>query len=157
MSVCPNLRGVFGVHAVQQWSFQGTQGKRSEMMPAPTNVSSLRSFLGAIQFYNKFLPNMATSQILCIVLPRRTSSGSGEQNSKQLFKVSRTYSVLTLFWLISTLHFQLGFHVTLLSVVWEQCCSTAIRMAVSVLSAMSPKPSLTLRGSTVKFRRRLWP
>ena len=30
-------------------------------MPAPTNVSSLRSFLGSIQFYNKFLPNLSTT------------------------------------------------------------------------------------------------
>ena len=29
-------------------------------MPAPTNVSSLRSFLGQVQFYSKFLPNIST-------------------------------------------------------------------------------------------------
>ena len=29
-------------------------------MPAPTNVPTLRSFLGQVQFYNKFLPNLAT-------------------------------------------------------------------------------------------------
>ena len=29
-------------------------------MPAPRDVSSLRSFLGSIQFYGKFLPNLAT-------------------------------------------------------------------------------------------------
>ena len=29
-------------------------------MPVPTNVSSLRSFLGSIQFYSKFLPNLST-------------------------------------------------------------------------------------------------
>ena len=29
-------------------------------MPPPTNVSSLRSFLGSVQFYSKFLPNLAT-------------------------------------------------------------------------------------------------
>ena len=31
-----------------------------KMMPPPGNVSSLRSFLGSIQFYGKFLPNLAT-------------------------------------------------------------------------------------------------
>ncbi|KAL5517830.1 hypothetical protein EMCRGX_G003454 [Ephydatia muelleri] len=39
---------------------KGRKADAVRMMPAPTNVSSLRSFLGAIQFYNKFLPNMAT-------------------------------------------------------------------------------------------------
>ena len=29
-------------------------------MPPPENVASLRSFLGSIQFYSKFLPNLAT-------------------------------------------------------------------------------------------------
>ena len=30
-------------------------------MPPPTDVTSLRSFLGSVQFYNKFLPNLATT------------------------------------------------------------------------------------------------
>lgn len=30
-------------------------------MRAPSNVSSLRSFLGSVQFYGKFLPNLSTS------------------------------------------------------------------------------------------------
>ena len=29
-------------------------------MPRPDNVSSLKSFLGSVQFYSKFLPNLAT-------------------------------------------------------------------------------------------------
>lgn len=29
-------------------------------MPPPTNVSSLKSFLGSVQFYSKFLPNLST-------------------------------------------------------------------------------------------------
>ena len=28
-------------------------------MPPPTNVSSVRSFLGSVQFYSTFLPNLA--------------------------------------------------------------------------------------------------
>ena len=31
-----------------------------QLMPAPTDVSSLRSFLGSVQFYGKILPNLAT-------------------------------------------------------------------------------------------------
>ena len=29
-------------------------------MPPPTNVSTLRSFLGSVQFYGKFVPNLST-------------------------------------------------------------------------------------------------
>ena len=31
-----------------------------KLMPPPENVSTLRSFLGSLQFYGKFLPNLAT-------------------------------------------------------------------------------------------------
>ena len=31
-----------------------------QKMPAPTTVPSLRSFLGSVQFYSKFLPNLST-------------------------------------------------------------------------------------------------
>ena len=30
-------------------------------MPAPTNVQKLRSFLGSVQFYNIFRPNLSTT------------------------------------------------------------------------------------------------
>ena len=31
-----------------------------QLMPAPSDISSLRSFLGSLQFYGKFLPDLAT-------------------------------------------------------------------------------------------------
>lgn len=54
------------------------------------------------------------------------SSASGEcrKANVQPFKVSRTYSVRTLFWPISTFHSQSGFPVTLQSVASELCFST---------------------------------
>ena len=39
---------------------KGGQVEALVNMPHPTNVSSLKSFLGSIQFYHKFLPNLAT-------------------------------------------------------------------------------------------------
>ena len=39
---------------------KGCKADAVKMMPPPDNVSSLRSFLGSIQFYSKFLPNLAT-------------------------------------------------------------------------------------------------
>ena len=40
-------------------------------MPRPTNVSSLKSFLGALQFYSKFLPDLATTTEPLYNLTRR--------------------------------------------------------------------------------------
>ncbi|KAL5477849.1 hypothetical protein EMCRGX_G024698 [Ephydatia muelleri] len=40
-----------------------SKGKKVDavkLMPPPENVSTLRSFLGSVQFYGKFLPNLAT-------------------------------------------------------------------------------------------------
>ena len=39
---------------------KGSKVDAIQLMPAPTDVSSLRSFLGSVQFYAKFLPNLAT-------------------------------------------------------------------------------------------------
>ena len=40
---------------------KGTKADAVGKMPAPSNVSKLRSFLGSIQFYSKFLPSLATT------------------------------------------------------------------------------------------------
>lgn len=39
---------------------KGSKVDAIQLMPAPAGVSSLRSFLGSVQFYGKFLPNLAT-------------------------------------------------------------------------------------------------
>ena len=40
---------------------KGSKADAIKQMPAPTDVSSLRSFLGQVQFYGKFLPNLSTT------------------------------------------------------------------------------------------------
>ena len=40
-----------------------SQGKKVDAvynMPTPTDVSNVKSFLGSVQFYGKFIPNLAT-------------------------------------------------------------------------------------------------
>ena len=44
----------------QQGISKGHKVDAVKMMPPPENVSSLRSFLGSVQFYSKFLPNLAS-------------------------------------------------------------------------------------------------
>ena len=39
---------------------KGPKADAVTKMPAPSNVSQLRSFLGSVQFYNKFLPDLST-------------------------------------------------------------------------------------------------
>ena len=44
----------------QQGISKGHKVDAVKMMPPPENVSSLRSFLGSVQFYSTFLPNLAS-------------------------------------------------------------------------------------------------
>lgn len=39
---------------------QGSKVEEVMKMPLPTDVSRLKSFLGKVQFYRKFIPNVAT-------------------------------------------------------------------------------------------------
>eukprot|EP00731_Ephydatia_muelleri_P027658 Em0019g531a len=39
---------------------KGSKVDAVQLMPAPSDISSLRSFLGSVQFYGKFLPDLAT-------------------------------------------------------------------------------------------------
>ena len=38
---------------------KGSKVKAVLKMPPPTDISSLKSFLGSVQFYGKFIPNLA--------------------------------------------------------------------------------------------------
>ena len=61
---------------------KGSRVDAIQLMPAPTDVSSLCSFLGSVQFYGKFLPNLATITEPLYRLTKKDvkwSWGSGEQ------------------------------------------------------------------------------
>ncbi len=58
-------------------------------MPPPTNVSELKSFLGSVQFYGRFLPNLATvAEPLHRLTQKRVTWkwGAEEQNAFQRLK-----------------------------------------------------------------------
>lgn len=69
---------------------QGSKVKTVMKMPPPVDVSSLKSFLGLIQFYGKFVLNLAT-----MVEPRycltKSNSGSGEIKNEQHLNCWKTY------------------------------------------------------------------
>jgi len=50
-------------HVVDEVAIHPTEEKVKAIKeaPAPTNVTQLRSFLGLINYYNKFLPNLAAN------------------------------------------------------------------------------------------------
>ena len=56
-----------GIHP----TMEGIEALRNQ--PTPTNTSELRSFLGSINFYSRFIPNL---QSKCVALHRLTQKGS---------------------------------------------------------------------------------
>ena len=52
---------------------KGSKVKAVLKMPPPTDVSSLKSFLGSVQFYGKFIPNLASmAEPLCRLTKKAT-------------------------------------------------------------------------------------
>ena len=55
--------------------------------PEPSNIQELRSFLGLLNYYGKFLPNLATTlHPLNNLLYKRESNGNGHQSVKKPFR-----------------------------------------------------------------------
>ncbi|XP_071113031.1 uncharacterized protein [Haliotis cracherodii] len=57
--------------------------KATVSAPAPRNVAELKSFLGRVQYYQRFLPNLATWRP-CIGFSGKKLPGHGELNRKKL-------------------------------------------------------------------------
>ena len=51
-------------------------------MPEPTDVSSLRSFMGSVQFYGKLIPNLYTITALLIQLTKKIHLGIGTRRKR---------------------------------------------------------------------------
>ena len=49
-----------GHHLSKEGIAKGTKADAVSSMPPPKDISSLRPFLGSVQFYGKFLPHLAT-------------------------------------------------------------------------------------------------
>lgn len=67
-------------HKITKEGLQPTDGKVRAVkeFPTPTNVSKLRSFLGMLSQYRKFLPNMAAT-----LAPLLQKNSNWEWGSKQ--------------------------------------------------------------------------
>ena len=60
MHICSTVGGISWTSSIIRGCCQGQKADAVALMPAPSNVNGLRSFLGSLQFYSKFLPNLST-------------------------------------------------------------------------------------------------
>ena len=66
-------------------------------MPPPTDVSSLKSFLGSLQFYGKFIPNLASMEEPLYHLTKKATPWKWEAAFEQLKNVLSSDQVLVHF------------------------------------------------------------
>ena len=55
-------------------------------MPPPTDVSTLKSFLGSVQFYGKFIANLSTLAEPLFRLTKKATSWKWEQEEQAAFE-----------------------------------------------------------------------
>ena len=66
--------------------FKGPKADAVTKMPAPSNVTQLRSFLGSVQFYNKFLPDLSTISGPLYHLTEKNTKWKWDQPQEDAFK-----------------------------------------------------------------------
>ena len=123
-------------------------------MPPPTDVSSLKSFLGSVQFYGKFIPNLASMAEPLYRLTKKATPWKWEDEEQATFE---QYCPRIKFWYTSIqtkLWYWLVTHSTL---ELEQSWFIAIRMEASVQLPTCPRLSLLQKETTVKSTRKRCP
>ena len=65
---------------------KGPKADAVTKMPAPSNVSQLRSFLGSVRFYNKFLPDLSTISGPLYHLTEKSTKWKWDQPQENAFK-----------------------------------------------------------------------
>ena len=63
--------------------------KAVQNVPSPTNVSELKSYLGLLSYYSKFLPNLSTVLHHCMFCCGKRNVGTGRRLKKKLLKPQR--------------------------------------------------------------------
>jgi len=75
-------------HIIDKSGLHPTQEKVQEA-PAPKNLAELRSFLGIINYYSRFLPNLSTHLALLYVLLKRESHWCWKSTWDEAFQAAR--------------------------------------------------------------------
>ena len=65
---------------------KGSQVEAVLKMPPPTDVSSLKSFLGSVQFYGKFIPNLASMAEPLYRLTKKATPWKWEDKEQAVFE-----------------------------------------------------------------------
>ena len=126
-------------------------------IPPPTDVSSLKSFLGSVQFYGKFIPNLASMAEPLYRLTKKTSPWKWEDEEQETFEQLKN--------VLSSDQVQVHFDpnklwywlVTRPVLEFEHSWFIVIRMEASEQLPTCPRLSLLQKETTVKSTRKRCP
>ena len=141
----------------QQGIAKGSKVDAVKMMPPPETVSGLCSFFGSVQFYGKFLPNLASVTEPLHHLTKKDVPWKWGMEEQAAFRSSKTCCVTTPFWCILILPFPLGHPAMHQRLVWEPFSSTGTVTAVSAQMPTLQRPLQAPSVDTARFRKRHWP
>ena len=124
------------------------------LLQCPENVSLLKSFLGSVQFYQKFLPGYATIAEPLYCLTRKNERWNWTMNQENAFQHLK---LLVSNVLLSHFDKQLPVGIYAMPPKWTSVryFSIDFQMKQSVLLSMSPRHYVKLRKDTAKFIRRV--
>ena len=125
-------------------------------MPAPSDVTSLKSFLGFSCTPSFYRQVMQPKLNLFIDLQKRMLNGTRDPSSNLLLKGSTFFCPVTRSSPTTTLLFLLGSHVTHRFLEKEEHSFIAILMALRDRLPMFPRFCRSPSGITVRSRKRLW-
>ena len=90
MRICCTISDLLRTHHRQNW-YPPTPDKVQAVQQAPTpkNVSELKAFLGLLNYYGKFMPNLATTLSPLYNLLRESTKWRWSDKEKQAFEAAK--------------------------------------------------------------------
>ena len=83
MHLCHHFSGVF--RSQHRLHPSPAKVQAIQKAPAPTNITELRAFLGLVNYYHKFLPNLSSTLSPLHILLRKSTKWNWTQNQQIAF------------------------------------------------------------------------